>query len=202
MSVFFLTSFLSGVVPAPPMPLYNPASFRLYVGGCMKDRVKGLIRIRAKDLAPNPNNWREHPIEQVAAFRKVLNDVGFADVLLVYESSDGKYTLIDGHMRAGLLQNEELPAVVLDVTEKEANDILVTLDPIAAMAKTNQEKLEELKAVVGIDITGVLSRLPTMIKDMEKKNASAQPIKQHQRWHVTCPACGEEFFPGDNNERD
>jgi hypothetical protein len=164
----------------------------------MRDRVKGLIRIMAKDLAPNPNNWREHPVEQVAAFRKVLDDVGFADVLLVYESSEGKYTLIDGHMRAGLLQNEELPAVVLDVTEKEANDILVTLDPIAAMAKTNREKLEELKAVVGIDITGVLSRLPNIIREVEKQNASSPPIKSPQRWHVTCPACGEEFIPGED----
>lgn len=168
----------------------------------MRDRVKGLIRIKASDLIPNPNNWREHPVEQVSAFRKMLDEVGFADVLLVYENKDGKYMLIDGHMRAGLLQNEELPAVVLDVTEEEANDILMTLDPIAAMAKANKEKLEELKLSVGIDLTGVLSRLPTLVRDIENKNASTAPMKQPRKWFVTCPSCGEEFVPGEDHGTD
>jgi hypothetical protein len=42
-----------------------------------------------------------------------------------------------------------VPVLVLDVTEAEADKILATLDPLAAMAEANAEKLDEL--LRGID---------------------------------------------------
>ena len=38
----------------------------------IRDRVVELRRIRAKDLTPNPKNWRRHPEVQAAALRGLL----------------------------------------------------------------------------------------------------------------------------------
>ena len=58
--------------------------------------------------------------------------------------------LIDGHMRADVDADQELPVLVLDVTEEEAKKLLATLDPLTGMAIENAEAkrqlLEELDA--------------------------------------------------------
>ena len=62
-------------------------------------RLKEMKWLKASDIQPNPNNWRRHPVMQRAALQSILEDVGFADVLLAYENPDG-LMLIDGHLRA------------------------------------------------------------------------------------------------------
>jgi len=66
----------------------------------IRDRIKELRRVRAKDLLPNPRNWRVHPKVQAAALRGLLAEVGYAGALLARELPDGKLQLIDGHLRA------------------------------------------------------------------------------------------------------
>ena len=118
------------------------------IGG-FRDRIKELRRVRAGDLIPCPWNWREHPIEQREALLAVLNEVGYADACLVRETPAG-LELIDGHMRADIDADQELPVLVLDVTEEEAKKLLATLDPLTGMAIENAEAkrqlLEELDA--------------------------------------------------------
>jgi len=43
--------------------------------------------------------------------------------------------LIHGHLRAETTKNAMVPVLVLDVTEAEADKLLLTLDPLAAMAQ-------------------------------------------------------------------
>ena len=57
-------------------------------------------RVAARDLVPNPKNWRRHPTRQAAALRGVLEEIGYADALLARELPDGRLMLIDGHLRA------------------------------------------------------------------------------------------------------
>src|SRR5271169_178149 len=73
----------------------------------IRDRIKELRRFRAKDLLPNPKNWRRHPKAQVEALRDLLAEVGYADALLVRELADGRLMLIDGHLRAETTPNAE-----------------------------------------------------------------------------------------------
>src|SRR5713226_8097073 len=101
----------------------------------IRDRIKELRRVRAKDLVPNPKNWRRHPKAQAAALRGLLAEVGYADALLVRELTDGRLMIIDGHLRADTTPDYLVPVLVLDVTEEEADKILLTLDPLAAMAE-------------------------------------------------------------------
>jgi ParB-like chromosome segregation protein Spo0J len=110
----------------------------------IRNRVKELRHVPASDLRPNPKNWRTHPKAQADALRGVLAEVGLADACLARELPDGSLMLIDGHLRAETLGDGEVPVLILDVDEAEADKILATLDPLAAMADSDAAKFEEL----------------------------------------------------------
>jgi len=110
----------------------------------IRNRVKSLRMVPASDLRPNPKNWRTHPKAQQDALRGVLAEVGLADACLARELPDGSLMLIDGHLRAETLGDGDVPVLVLDVNEAEADKILATLDPLAAMADQDSEALASL----------------------------------------------------------
>jgi len=114
----------------------------------IRDRIKGLRRVKASSLRPSPRNWRIHPKEQEDALRGLLAEIGFANVALVRELPDKSLELIDGHLRTGIAGNEKIPVIVLDVTEQEAGKLLATLDPLAAMAEADPNALQALLAEV------------------------------------------------------
>lgn len=110
----------------------------------IRDRIKELRRVAASELRPNPKNWRTHPKAQQEALRGVLAEVGIADAVLARELPDGSLMLVDGHLRAETMPGETIPVLVLDVDEAEADKILATLDPLAAMAEADSMKLDAL----------------------------------------------------------
>jgi hypothetical protein len=110
----------------------------------IRNRVKELRHIPASDLRPNPKNWRTHPQSQQDALRGILAEVGMADAVLARELPDGSLMLIDGHLRAETLGDGRVPVLILDVDEAEADKLLATLDPMAAMADSDAAKLDEL----------------------------------------------------------
>lgn len=110
----------------------------------IRDRVVELRRVRARDLVPNPKNWRCHPKAQANALRALLGEIGNSDALLVRQLADGRLLLIDGHLRAGIMPDEEVPVLLLDLDEAEADKLLATLDPLAAMATADSERLNAL----------------------------------------------------------
>ena len=63
----------------------------------IRDRIKEFNRVPAKDLLPNPKNWRTHPDQQADALKGVLSEIGFADAVLARETEDG-LMLINGHL--------------------------------------------------------------------------------------------------------
>src|SRR3989304_4581651 len=99
----------------------------------VRDRVRELRRVRVGDLIPSPRNWRVHPDGQKAAMAGALAELGFADALLARETPDG-LLLVDGHLRADLVPDQEVPVLVLDLDEAEADYLMATLDPLASMA--------------------------------------------------------------------
>jgi hypothetical protein len=114
----------------------------------IRDRIKELRRIRARELLPHPKNWRRHPQAQVAALRGLLDEIGYADAVLARELPDGRLMLIDGHLRKETTPDAQIPVLVVDVTEAEAEKILATLDPLAAMAESDSERIKALVATV------------------------------------------------------
>jgi hypothetical protein len=100
--------------------------------------------VKSSELIPNPKNWRTHPIAQQDALKGILAEVGFAGAVLARELDDGSLMLIDGHMRAETTSNQEIPVLVLDVTEAESDKLLATFDPIAALAESDAAALDSL----------------------------------------------------------
>ncbi len=100
-----------------------------------QDRIKELRRVPASELIANPKNWRKHPAAQRKAMNAILAEIGFAGAVLAREDESGRLVLIDGHLRAEAVSGADVPVLVLDVTEAEADKILATFDPLSAMAE-------------------------------------------------------------------
>ncbi|MGD9647695.1 MAG: ParB N-terminal domain-containing protein [Pirellulales bacterium] len=111
-----------------------------------RDRVVEFRRVRADTLRPNPRNWRGHPPAQVSALRAALDEVGFVGALVARPLADGSLELVDGHLRAETLPTAELPVLVVDLSDDEADKLLAVYDPIAALASTHRERLASLLA--------------------------------------------------------
>ena len=126
----------------PTGPLVRAASIEV------RDRIRELRRVRASDLLPNPKNWRRHPQAQIAALRGLLAEIGYADALLARELPDGRLMLIDRHLRADVTPAATVPVLVVDLDEAEADKLLLTLDPLAAMAEADGERIQSLLETV------------------------------------------------------
>ena len=113
----------------------------------LKDRVIGLKKVKGSSLIPNPMNWRKHPEKQKSALKAILEEVGIVGALLVYETALG-LMLIDGHLRAEQLTDDLVPVLVLDVTEEEANLLMVTHDPITALGEADAMALSDLSSAI------------------------------------------------------
>jgi ParB-like chromosome segregation protein Spo0J len=112
----------------------------------ISDRIKDLRRVRAGDLRPHPKNWRKHPEEQQNALRGILAEVGFVDALMVRELPDGGLQIVDGHLRVESTPDAEVPVLVVDLDEAEADKVLATFDPLAAMPLTKWHGVRPLSA--------------------------------------------------------
>lgn len=137
----------------------------------IRDRITELVRVPAADLVPNPKNWRRHPERQRRAIRDILAQIGYADALLARRDDDGRLVIIDGHLRAEETPGQDVPVLILDVTEDEADVILATLDPIAAMAEADSAALRDLLARVTLD-SDVLHAALTKIADVVQSGLS------------------------------
>jgi hypothetical protein len=137
----------------------------------IRDRIKELRRVRASELRPNPRNWRIHPPEQQDALRGLLAEVGYADALLARELPDGALMLIDGHLRAETTPDASVPVLVLDVDAAEADKILLTHDPIAAMATKSDEHVLSLLADVKSENAAVQKLLHSLADSPETDDA-------------------------------
>jgi hypothetical protein len=110
----------------------------------IRNRIREHVTVKARDLVPHPLNFREHPREQRQALSDSLQEVGFARSLLGYRLPDDRIQLIDGHLRAEYDPDLDVVVEVLDVTEDEARQLLLTLDPLAALAHTNHDVHRQL----------------------------------------------------------
>src|SRR5436190_7769635 len=125
----------------------------------IRDRIKELRRVPARDLRPNPKNWRTHPPAQQDALRGVLAEIGYAGALLARELDDGSLELIDGHLRAETTPDLLVPVLVVDLTSAEAGKLLATFDPLSQMAGVDPVALELLLSEIQFENSAVQSML-------------------------------------------
>lgn len=184
----------------------------------IRDRVIELRKIPASELIENPKNWRKHPPSQRSAMAGALNEIGVADAVIARETPDG-LQLIDGHLRQEVMGNTPVPVLVVDLTEEEADKLLLTLDPLTAMATTDTDALlgllEEaefnnpaLNDMLEALANGERHPMPdwSQYEPPEQAEIEAQAETMEGRFvteqanpggdrmlNVVCPDCGSEF---------
>src|SRR6516162_9538562 len=112
--------------------------------GPIRNRIKAHRKVRAGDLVPHEWNFRTHPDSQRAVLAGIYQEVGFVRSLLAFELPDGRLKLIDGHLRRDIDPDMEVDVEVLDVNEEEARALLLSIDPLAALAETQQQIQDRL----------------------------------------------------------
>lgn len=152
-------------------------------------------------MLPNPRNWRKHPEAQQNAMRGILAEVGIADAVLARETPDG-LMLIDGHLRVDVDPTTVWPVLVLDVTEAEADKILATHDPLAAMAETDPVLLDSLLREVETGSQELADMLEKLAEDAglynenQENDGDTEEIDPDEfSLECQCPKCGFEFNP-------
>jgi hypothetical protein len=109
-----------------------------------RDRIVDFRRVRAGDLVPHPYNYRLHSEAQRATMRAALEEIGHADALITMKLPDGRLMLINGHVRADIDPNAQIPVLILDVSREEADELLLLMDPLAEMAQRDFDRTRML----------------------------------------------------------
>ena len=115
-----------------------------------QNRIKELLFVKASELIDNPKNWRKHPASQKKHLKSVLNSIGYADALIARETPEG-LMLIDGHLRSEISKKENVPVLIVDLNESEADILLATLDPLASMAEADDVMYKDLIESIDAD---------------------------------------------------
>lgn len=150
------------------------------------NRIVGQGEEDPEQLAANPRNWRVHPKVQQEALTGVLDKVGWVDSVIVNRQTG---FVVDGHLRVSLaLRRHEktIPVQYIDVTEEEEMLVLATLDPLAALAVSDTDKLGELLGSLSEDDER-LSRLIHGVQDdvvSEPPDVSNRAGELQAKWNT------------------
>ena len=130
-----------------------------------KNRIVGHGEQPAISYMANPLNWRIHPKAQREALTGILSDVGWVQSVIVNRVTGN---VVDGHARIeeALKLGDETPVpfVEVELSEEEEQKILLTLDPISAMAAADKANLEQLLRDVSTDNAAVSGMLEELAK--------------------------------------
>jgi ParB-like chromosome segregation protein Spo0J len=134
-----------------------------------RNRIVGSSEEPPDKLIANDKNWRVHTKPQRDALLGAIEEVGFIRSVTVNKRSG---RVVDGHLRV-LLAIEtgqaSIPVEWVDLSPEEEAEALATIDPLAALAEANHDKLSAL-------LQEVKSRQPAvldMLRDLAAKTGIA-----------------------------
>ncbi|MCP4549658.1 MAG: site-specific DNA-methyltransferase, partial [bacterium] len=106
----------------------------------------------------------------------VLAEIGYADALLCRELPDGSLEILDGHLRAETTPDSVVPVLITDLDDAEARALLLTHDPLGAMAEANHEALIKLMSQIETQSDGVQDMLDALAAEhgVEPETADAE----------------------------
>jgi ParB-like chromosome segregation protein Spo0J len=107
-------------------------------------------------------NWRLHPKRQEEALAGALSQVGWVQTIMLNQRTGN---MIDGHLRVKLAlrrHEPEVPIIIVDLSEIEERMVLATLDPIAGMAGTDNDRLKALLSEIETTDASVQSMFDQM----------------------------------------
>jgi hypothetical protein len=145
-----------------------------------RNRIVELRRVRGAELKRNPKNWRQHPEGQRSALTELLASVGFVGAGIGRDTENG-VELIDGHLRADLADDSEMPVLIVDLTEDEAAKVLATYDPLSALAIPDVDAFKLLLTGIELDEHAELRKVVT---DITRKYGEREGTKEDDRLDV------------------
>lgn len=157
-----------------------------------RNRIKDHRKVRAGDLIPHELNFRTHPENQKKALKALYQEVGFARSLLAYELADGRLKLIDGHLRRSMDPDEIVDVEVLDVSDDEARKLLLSVDPLAALAQTDDAALQELKSLTESDNDALNDLWASIETASDKATKEAKANEQYKPQFIVLIECTNE----------
>lgn len=130
----------------------------------VRNRVTEVLALPAHKILVNPDNPYTHPDFQRGAVRGLLDEVGIVDRLLAYRSerAGGELVLLDGQLRSELEPNAEWTVLVLDITDKEADLLLLSLNRTTQLSDFDKKKVAALMERVRVESQGVKDFLADM----------------------------------------
>lgn len=160
-------------------------------GPMLRNRIIGEGEEAPDQLLANPKNWRTHPDFQVDELAKVMETVGWVQRVIVNRRTGH---LVDGHARVLLALRRDEPTVpvnYIDVSPQEEALLLTVLDPIAALAGRDDEKLAELSDEVIQEFPDAELDLDTILKRPRERPARGLTHQVHE-----CTCCQRGCKPG------
>ena len=112
---------------------------------------------------PAPHDFDRSRLRQNAAEPSTALSARFSS-LLAYELPDGRLKLIDGHLRRDLDPDMEVDVEVLDVNDAEARALLLSIDPLAALAETQSQLHQRLIDLTPTDSTDLRAAWEATVK--------------------------------------
>lgn len=129
-----------------------------------RNRIVEHAEVDPRSLKANPKNWRTHPRAQQEALSGVLREVGWVQDVIVNKRTG---FVVDGHARIELAiaAGEQIPVKYVDLTEKEEELVLASLDPLTSMAMVDEAALAPLLAAVNSESAALDALLKSMLDE-------------------------------------
>lgn len=139
-------------------------------GNRWRNRIVGEGDEAPDQLLANPLNFRVHTTDQGQALAGAIGTLGWIQRVVVNKRTGH---VIDGHLRVrqAMQRGEATVTVVyVDLDEREERIALATLDPIAAMAKTDDALLVELLEGLDVEDAALAEFLADLNPDQETES--------------------------------
>jgi len=119
------------------------------------NRIVKYAEVDPRSLLANEQNWRTHPLYQRKVVRGALEKIGWLQDIIVnlrqcegwQKGEYGIETVVDGHLRVlEALESDQasVPVKYVNLTPEEEKAALLILDPSAALALADKERLRDL----------------------------------------------------------
>lgn len=177
--------------------------------------------MKTAELKPYPENPRDND-EAVGAVAKSISEYGFNSPIVV----DKRHVIIAGHTRhraAQVLGLDEVPVVVLDISEEKAKEYRIADNKTAEFSEWNMSDLVAELREIGdmtkffpmLDVAALLRDTAGVTNFATPKQEEIDKAQDRMEQHfgeqsdgnqdsysrVVCPSCKGDFFV-DKNEAD
>jgi len=160
----------------------------------MKSRIARVGYADPESLVAHDLNWRDHPQAQHEALETVFRELGWLKRVIV-NAATGR--IVDGHLRVQVALRHgirSVPCVWVDLSEREEALILATLDPLAADAQADADKLRDLLVGLPDDLNRDLDELlRALAKQQGVSLAKPTPELSKAPEPIRCPRCAHSW---------